>query len=70
MTTRVLIQSAQNLMQPFSHPIDTSRRILARLANWFEVSKVTGQIWLELKLVRDFMPVMVSCKFDEGPIID
>ena len=28
-------------------------------------SKMTGQIWPKFELVRDFMPVLVICKFDE-----
>ena len=31
-------------------------------------SKVTGQIWPEFELFRDFMPVLVTCKIDEDPI--
>ena len=31
-------------------------------------SKVTGQIWSDYELVRDFMPVLVTRKFDDDPI--
>ena len=31
-------------------------------------SKETSPIWSEIKLVRDFMPVLLSCKFDENRI--
>ena len=31
-------------------------------------SKVTDPIWLEFELVREFMPVLVTSKFDEDPI--
>ena len=40
-------------------------------AQWrffFGYSKVTDLIQLEFELVRDFMPVLVTSKFDEGPI--
>ena len=28
-------------------------------------SKMTGKIWLKFELVRDLMPVLITCKFDE-----
>ena len=31
-------------------------------------SKVNSLIWPEIELVRDFMDVLVTCKFDEAPI--
>ena len=31
-------------------------------------SKVNGNKWPEFKLVRDFMAVMVTCKFDDNTI--
>ena len=31
-------------------------------------SKANIPIWLEFKFHRDFMPVLVTCKFDEEPI--
>ena len=31
-------------------------------------SKINKQICLEFKLVQDFTPVPVTCKFDEDPI--
>lgn len=30
--------------------------------------EVKSQIWRELKLVRDFIPVLINCRFDENPI--
>ena len=30
--------------------------------------EVNGPIWAEIKLVRDFMPVLVTSKFDKDPI--
>ena len=31
-------------------------------------SKLSGHIWLEIESVRDFMPVLVICKFEENLI--
>ena len=31
-------------------------------------SVVNSLIWQEIKLLRDFMAVLVTCKFDEDPI--
>ena len=31
-------------------------------------SEVNGPIWPEIELVRDFMAVLVTCKYDEDPI--
>ena len=31
-------------------------------------SKVNSPIWPKIELIRDFMPVLVSCKFDEDQI--
>ena len=31
-------------------------------------SKANGPIWLEIELVRDFMSILITCKFDEHPI--
>ena len=41
---------------------DFSRR--SRAAN----SAVLGPIWLNFKLVRDVMDVLVTCKYEEDPI--
>ena len=32
-------------------------------------TKVTGQIWPEFKPIQDFMPVLVTCKFDDEWIL-
>ena len=31
-------------------------------------SHANSQNWSKIKLVRDFMPILISCKFDEDPI--
>ena len=31
-------------------------------------SKVNSPIWLKIKILQDFMPVLIICKFDEEPI--
>ena len=32
------------------------------------VTRVSGQIWPEFELIRDFMPSLVTCKVDEDAI--
>ena len=40
--------------------------ILSRAAN----SAVLGPIWINFKLVRDVIDVLVTCKYEEDPIIN
>ena len=71
-------------MQPFPHPNDATYKIWSRLANWIQRysnsnvlnfrhsrasnSKVSSLIPLETKLVRAFMPVLVTSNFDDDSI--
>ena len=84
METRVLIQSAPNLMQPFPHPNDATHKIWSRLANWLQSyssskvrnllhsrasnTKMSGLIRPTIGLDRAFMPVLVTSNFDDDLI--
>ena len=73
---RILIQSAQNLMQPYPHPNDATQKIWSRLAYWLQRyssskkwhfrhsrasnSKMSGLIRPKIELDRAFMPVLVT----------
>ena len=74
----------QNIMQPFHTPSDATHKILSRLTDWpqryssSEVqyfrhsrasnSKVSSLISPEIKLIRAFMPVLVTSNFDDDSI--
>ena len=84
METRVLIQSARNLMQPFPHPNDATHKIWSRLANWLQRyssskvwnfrhtrasnSKMSGRIRPKIELIKAFMLVQVISNFDDDSI--
>ena len=84
METRVLIQSAQNLMQPFPHHNDATHKIWSRLANWLQRysssqvwnfchsrasnSKMSGLIRPKIELDWAFVPVLVTSNFDDDSI--
>ena len=84
METRVLIQSAQNLMQPFPYSNDATHKIWSRLANWLQRyssskvwnfchsrasnSKMSGLIRPKIELDWVFMPVLVTSNFDDDSI--
>ena len=83
MDTRVLIQSASNIMQPFPTPSDATHKFdkinqLASEIFKFESvkfssfkgkkSKVSSLIRPEIKLVRAFKPVLVTSNFDDDSI--
>ena len=36
--------------------------------SWVSNSTVNSLIWPEIKIIRDFMAVLITCKFDEAPI--
>ena len=45
-----------------------SNKVKYRLFRHSNNSNVNGPIWPEFELIRDFMAVLVTCKFDEDPI--
>ena len=36
--------------------------------SWVSNSTVNSPIWPKIEIIRDFMAVLVTCKFDEAPI--
>ena len=83
-TPEVWSNLPQNITKPFPTPSDATHKIWSRLANWLQRyssskvlnfrhsrasnSKVSGLIWLEIKLVWAFMPVLVTSNFDDDSI--
>ena len=67
----------QNLMQPFPHPNDATRKIWSRLANWlsskvwnFRHSRASNSKMVrpKIELDRAFMPVLITSNFDDDSI--
>ena len=50
--------------QHFLHYKSVKKNRRSRASNF----KVNSPIWPKIELVRDFMPVLVNCKFEEYPI--
>ena len=53
----------------FEEPIKTESTIEYGLFHHSAInSEVNSPIWPEIGFIRDFMAILVTCKFDEGPI--
>ena len=59
------IKSEVAIIQTFS-PLQVYGKNFRR--SWVSNSTVNSPIWPEIEIIRDFMAVLVTCKFDEAPI--